>query len=125
MNGFLHSLGAVVFFIAWVFDMFFITIGYYKLRKVSPAIITKASLNVKIAIVTACLALLIEELLDFIYPGMIGMDDKVPIIEWGAVIFLCLFFYSFTGDWKNFKYYLNIPDSLLQRPEVVMSIPLL
>jgi hypothetical protein len=107
----LHDTSAVIFFILFWIDMILVTWAYYQLRKYNPEIISCTSLVVKFVIVLLSISLIVEVGAYIINPNKANIDPATPILEWGALLFLCAFFYSFASDWKNFYYALDVPTS--------------
>lgn len=124
MDDSLHTTSAVIFFLLFWFDMILVTFTYYRLRKYNPEIISQSSLWTKIIICILSIALFVEIATYIINPNKSNTSAELGIIEWGAMIFLCAYFYSFCFDWENFFFALDIPSTLKENSSIVNVIPI-
>jgi hypothetical protein len=65
------------------------------------------------------IGIIVEVATYYINPNTSNMDAGIPILEWGLFITLFLFFFTFSYDWKEFYYALDVPNS--QNSNLIVS----
>jgi hypothetical protein len=107
MNDDLHSTSAVIFFIVWFLTVNYLTYVMRKLKKFDHRFISDISIWSKMLICSAMLACWAIEIYKSFGPqpppNNLGIDTAVVVVEWVTTLLICLFFWTFHWDFKEFK----------------------